>query len=113
MNLVNKLSKYWYGAGAFVTSSAFAALPTISDSNVNKGDYIAMGESTADSTISLAVKIVGASMLIGVAYIAITTLMEVNSGQKKWADVGKNLIAGVGLLAMGFILLTQADNIIG
>lgn len=112
MKLRNTLSKYWYGAGAFVSSSAFAALPTISDANVNKGDYIAMGESTADSTIALGVKVVGASMLIGVAWIAVTTLMEVNAGQKKWADVGKNLIAGVGLLALGFILLTQADSII-
>ena len=115
---MKKISDYWYAAGAFVSLNMFsglanAGLPSVSEnSNANKGDYIAMGSSATKSLIAYTVQAVGAFMLIGVAWMGVSTLMDVHNGKKTWTDVGKSIVAGVGLLFIGFILLTQASSMV-
>lgn len=102
----------WYAIGAFFTTSCIAAgLPSVTDEKASNGDYIGMGTSASGKTIALVVQVVGAVMLIGVAWMGISTLMDVHNGKKTWADVGKQGFAGVCLLFIGFVLLTQANSI--
>jgi len=51
-------------------------------------------------------------MFLGVGWHAFGVYHEIHDGKKKWRDLGATATVGVGILAVGIFLVTQATDIL-
>jgi integrating conjugative element membrane protein (TIGR03745 family) len=101
--------------------AAAIALPQLAVAGLPQSQAPSRGEGTNilqtiqnwgfDGFMLIGLIIVGV-MFLGVSWHAFGVYHEIHDGKKKWRDLGATATVGVGILAVGIFLVTQATGIL-